>query len=41
LLQWCRQRLANYKVPRAIALVSQLPRTATGKSLQAQLKTMT
>ncbi len=41
LLQWCRQRLANYKVPRAIALVSQLPRTATGKILKAQLKTMT
>lgn len=39
LLRWCRQRLANYKVPRTIALVSQLPKTATGKILKAQLKT--
>ncbi len=38
LLQWCRQRLANYKVPRTIALVSQLPKTATGKILKTQLK---
>jgi len=41
LLQWCRQRLANYKVPRTIAFVSQLPKTATGKILKAQLKTTT
>lgn len=41
LLQWCRQRLANYKVPRTIAVVSQLPKTATGKILKAQLKTTT
>jgi long-chain acyl-CoA synthetase len=38
LLQWCRQRLANYKVPRAVALVSDLPRTVTGKVLKTELR---
>jgi long-chain acyl-CoA synthetase len=31
LVQWCRRRLANYKVPRSIVPVADLPRTATGK----------
>lgn len=38
LLQWCRQRLANYKVPRTITIVPELPRTATGKVLKAALR---
>lgn len=38
LLQWCRQRLANYKVPRSIAVVADLPRTVTGKILKAELR---
>ncbi len=38
LLQWCRQRLANYKVPRTIAVVSQLPKTVTGKILKDELR---
>ncbi len=38
LLQWCRQRLANYKVPRAIALVPSLPKTVTGKILKTELR---
>jgi long-chain acyl-CoA synthetase len=38
LLQWCRQRLANYKVPRTIALVSRLPKTVTGKILKTELR---
>jgi O-succinylbenzoic acid--CoA ligase len=28
---WCRARLAGFKVPRAIAAVAELPRTASGK----------
>jgi len=28
---WCRTRLAGYKIPHAIALVSELPRTTSGK----------
>jgi long-chain acyl-CoA synthetase len=38
LLQWCRQRLAAYKVPRSIRLVTELPRTVTGKVLKSALR---
>jgi long-chain acyl-CoA synthetase len=40
LLQWCRQRLANYKVPRSIVVVPDLPRTVTGKILKAEIRSM-
>jgi long-chain acyl-CoA synthetase len=40
LLQWCRQRLANYKVPRSIAVVPDLPRTVTGKILKTEIRSM-
>jgi long-chain acyl-CoA synthetase len=33
LLEHCRQRLADYKVPQQIEFVSELPRTASGKLL--------
>ena len=38
LIQWCRQRLANYKVPRTITVVPDLPKTATGKILKTELR---
>jgi long-chain acyl-CoA synthetase len=41
LLQWCRQRLANYKVPRSIVLVPDLPRTVTGKILKTAIRSAT
>jgi HIP---CoA ligase len=31
LIAWCREKMANYKVPRTVAFVEALPRTATGK----------
>ncbi|HKS46152.1 MAG TPA: class I adenylate-forming enzyme family protein [Amycolatopsis sp.] len=31
LLRWCRERLADYKVPRVIHVLSALPRTSNGK----------
>ncbi len=31
LVAWCRERLANYKVPRDVELVDVLPKNATGK----------
>lgn len=31
LIQWCKPRLADYKVPRAIDFVDDFPRTSTGK----------
>jgi O-succinylbenzoic acid--CoA ligase len=37
LVAWCRERLAGYKVPRAIVRVEELPRTASGKLLKGRL----
>jgi len=34
----CAEALADYKVPRRIELVDELPRNATGKVLKAQLQ---
>ncbi len=31
LVAWCRELLANYKVPRSIEIVDALPKNATGK----------
>jgi acyl-CoA synthetase (AMP-forming)/AMP-acid ligase II len=31
IIRWCRDQMANYKVPRAVELVDQLPVNATGK----------
>jgi long-chain acyl-CoA synthetase len=41
LLQWCRQRLANYKVPRSVVVVTDLPRTVTGKILKSAIRSAT
>lgn len=38
ILQFCRDRLADYKVPKEIRVVSELPRTATGKVAKLELK---
>ena len=38
LLAHCRQNLAAYKVPRAINLVDDLPKTSTGKIMRRALK---
>jgi acyl-CoA synthetase (AMP-forming)/AMP-acid ligase II len=37
-LVYCRQRLANYKVPRYVELCSALPRNAAGKTLKRLLR---
>ncbi len=36
---FCRDRLANYKVPREVEFVSELPKSAVGKILRRQLRT--
>jgi acyl-CoA synthetase (AMP-forming)/AMP-acid ligase II len=36
---FCAERLADYKVPRRITFVAELPRNATGKVLKQQLAT--
>jgi o-succinylbenzoate---CoA ligase len=37
LIEWCRARLAPYKVPKGIELVGSLPRNAAGKLQRARL----
>ncbi|MFF4320341.1 FadD3 family acyl-CoA ligase [Streptomyces sp. NPDC001568] len=38
LIAWSRREMANYKVPRAVEFVTELPRNAGGKVLKAQLR---
>ena len=38
LLAWCRDHMANYKVPRRIRLLPELPLNASGKVLKFQLR---
>jgi HIP---CoA ligase len=38
IIAFCRDRLANYKVPRSVRIVEALPRNAGGKVLKTQLR---
>ena len=38
LIAWCRERMANYKVPRRVAFASALPTNASGKVLKFELR---
>lgn len=38
ILQWARETMANYKVPRSIVFVDQLPTNASGKVLKTELR---
>ncbi|MEU7605168.1 FadD3 family acyl-CoA ligase [Streptomyces sp. NPDC041003] len=38
LVAWSRREMANYKVPRAVEFVSELPRNASGKVLKRELR---
>jgi HIP---CoA ligase len=38
LIQWCRDRLANYKVPRRVWIVVSLPRVTAGKVSKPELR---
>ena len=37
-IEFCRGKLAKYKIPKRVAFVEALPRTATGKILKKELK---
>ena len=39
LTTWCRERLAAYKVPRAVDIIEELPKNAAGKILRRMLRT--
>jgi acyl-CoA synthetase (AMP-forming)/AMP-acid ligase II len=38
LIAWCREQMANFKVPRRIEFVEEMPRNATGKVLKNELR---
>ena len=38
LISWCRERLAHFKCPREVHIVTELPRNATGKLLKTELR---
>ena len=38
LVAFCRERLAGYKYPRRVTIVTELPKSATGKILKAKLR---
>jgi acyl-CoA synthetase (AMP-forming)/AMP-acid ligase II len=38
LIAWSRREMANYKVPREVEFVSELPRNASGKVLKTALR---
>lgn len=38
LIGWCRERLANFKVPRSVEFAAELPRNASGKVLKRELR---
>ncbi len=38
IIEWSRGRMANYKVPRAVAIVDELPLNATGKVMKETLR---
>lgn len=35
---WCREQMANYKVPRRVEVVDELPFNATGKVMKDDLR---
>jgi acyl-CoA synthetase (AMP-forming)/AMP-acid ligase II len=38
IVAWCREQMANYKVPRVVELVDALPLNASGKVLKYELR---
>ncbi|HUJ72027.1 MAG TPA: hypothetical protein VLZ30_07270, partial [Verrucomicrobiae bacterium] len=38
ILRFCRDQLADYKIPREVRILDALPRTATGKIAKLELK---
>ena len=41
LVAWCKERVAGYKCPRVITVLTELPRGATGKVLKGELRAAT
>jgi acyl-CoA synthetase (AMP-forming)/AMP-acid ligase II len=39
-IAWCRERMANYKVPREVYVVDEIPLNATGKVMKEELRAL-
>jgi long-chain acyl-CoA synthetase len=39
-VDFCRKRLAAYKLPHSIRFVADLPKTSTGKNMRRELRTL-
>jgi long-chain acyl-CoA synthetase len=39
IIQFCKERMAAYKYPRAVEFVAEIPKTATGKFMRRELRT--
>jgi acyl-coenzyme A synthetase/AMP-(fatty) acid ligase len=39
-IEWARDRMANYKAPRRVAFVEELPINATGKVVKTELRAL-
>ena len=37
-IAWCRDNMANFKVPRRVEIVASLPATASGKVMKFELR---
>ena len=40
IVAWCRERMANFKVPRRVVVLERLPVNASGKVLKSELRAM-
>jgi long-chain acyl-CoA synthetase len=40
IIEFCRESLAAYKVPRLVQFVSDVPKTSTGKVMRRMLRTL-
>ena len=40
IIEFCRESLAAYKVPRLVQFVSDVPKTSTGKIMRRMLRTL-
>ncbi len=40
IIEWCRERMANYKTPRRVIFVDSLPQNASGKVLKHELRSL-
>ena len=40
LIAWCKERMANYRVPRRVEIIAEMPLNASNKIIKAELLTL-